>query len=65
MKILIDVKYSKQAEIIMKELKNFNKEAFEREYFKEIIIGDKVIYNYTLEKVLKNKKKILLPERCK
>jgi hypothetical protein len=50
----IEITYSKQAEDIIKNLKDFDYDKFERDYLSSIIIGDQTIWRYILEKEKRN-----------
>jgi hypothetical protein len=42
----IDVVYSTQASLLISKLKDFDKEKFEKEYFSQLVVGDKAIIEY-------------------
>jgi len=47
--MLVEVVYSAQAEKLISGLKDFNKDKFEKEYFKnKVVVGDRAIIEYVL-----------------
>jgi hypothetical protein len=42
----VEVVYSEQATKLMKQLKDFNKDDFEKQYFDKIVVGDRAILEY-------------------
>jgi hypothetical protein len=51
----IELMYSDQSVMIIEQIKGFDYNKFEEEYFNQIIIGDQTIWKYLIEKASKMK----------
>lgn len=57
----MEMKYSKQAKVMLDNLKEFDEEEFEKWYIENLLIGSNNILQYLMEKD-KNKIKIEIPK---
>jgi DNA-binding MarR family transcriptional regulator len=51
----IEIRYTPQAQMMIEQLKDFDRDQFEKEFISNIVIGDAAIWKYVLQREINTK----------